>query len=45
MVLTVSAFSSVHASSVDPIEKVLQMISDLESKIIGEGHDAQKVVK
>merc|ERR1719262_396221 len=43
LVLTVSAFSSVHASSVDPIEKVLQMISDLESKIIGEGHDAQKV--
>jgi len=42
MLLAVSAFS-VHASSTDPIEKVLQMISDLESKIIGEGKDAQKV--
>merc|ERR1719262_259514 len=43
LVLTVSAFACTHASSVDPIEKVLQMISDLESKIIGEGKDAQKV--
>merc|ERR550537_518677 len=32
-----------HASSTDPIAKVLQMISDLEAKIIGEGNDAQKV--
>merc|ERR1719158_1950474 len=32
-----------HASSVDPIEKVLQMIGDLQAKIIGEGNDAQKV--
>merc|ERR1719316_586089 len=31
------------ASSTDPIEKVLQMISDLEGKIITEGKDAQKV--
>merc|ERR1719375_1094160 len=37
------AFSSAHASSTDPIEKVLQMISDLQAKIIGEGNDAQKV--
>merc|ERR1719158_1251892 len=32
-----------HASSVDPIEKVLQMIGDLQAKIIGEGNSAQKV--
>merc|ERR1719316_1059945 len=32
-----------HASSTDPIEKVLQMIGDLQAKIIGEGNDAQKV--
>merc|ERR1719478_1868006 len=32
-----------HASSADPIQKVISMIGDLESKIIGEGKDAQKV--
>merc|ERR1719247_2687682 len=32
-----------HASTTDPIAKVIQMISDLESKIISEGNDAQKV--
>merc|ERR1719158_854547 len=32
-----------HASSVDPIQKVLQMIGDLQAKIQGEGSDAQKV--
>merc|ERR1719375_289594 len=37
------AFSSAHASSTDPIEKVLQMISDLQAKVQGEGADAQKV--
>merc|ERR1719424_2105396 len=31
------------ASNVDPIAKVLQMIGDLQGKIIGEGNDAQKV--
>merc|ERR1719182_1135818 len=41
--LVASAVPSTHASSADPIEKVLQMISDLEAKIIGEGRDAQKV--
>merc|ERR1719223_486721 len=35
--------SVARASSTDPIEKVLQMIADLEAKIIGEGKDAQKV--
>merc|ERR1719223_2680425 len=37
------ALPSAHASSTDPIEKVLQMISDLEGKIMSEGKDAQKV--
>merc|ERR1719454_1552831 len=41
--LVASALFSAHAASTDPIEKVLQMISDLEAKIIGEGKDAQKV--
>jgi hypothetical protein len=31
------------ASSVDPIQKVVQMLSDLEGKIVGEGTAAQKV--
>jgi len=43
VLLLASAFPSTHAASTDPIEKVLQMISDLEAKIIGEGRDAQKV--
>ena len=32
-----------NATKTDPIEKVLQMISDLEAKIMSEGKDAQKV--
>merc|ERR1719262_1591571 len=31
------------ASMATPIEKVIQMMSDLETKIVGEGNDAQKV--
>jgi len=34
-------FSSVLAVEVNPIEKVVQMMSDLESKIIGEGKECQ----
>merc|ERR1719182_859765 len=37
------ALPTAHATNTDPIEKVLQMISDLQAKIIGEGNDAQKV--
>jgi hypothetical protein len=35
--------ASVQGTDVTPIEKVVQMLSDLETKIIGEGSDAQKV--
>jgi len=31
-----------HAEEANPIEKIIQMISDLETKIIGEGEAAQK---
>jgi chromosome segregation ATPase len=36
------AFSSAVAVEVNPIEKVIQMMSDLEGKIIGEGKECQK---
>jgi hypothetical protein len=29
------AVSGAHASSADPIQKVIQMISDLEAKVLG----------
>jgi hypothetical protein len=34
---------SAQGASVTPIEKVVQMLGDLETKILGEGKDAQKV--
>merc|ERR1719335_1857854 len=34
--------SSANASQASPIEKILEMISDLQAKVIGEGNDAQK---
>eukprot|EP00427_Karlodinium_veneficum_P011277 CAMPEP_0169093952 /NCGR_PEP_ID=MMETSP1015-20121227/17703_1 /TAXON_ID=342587 /ORGANISM="Karlodinium micrum, Strain CCMP2283" /LENGTH=678 /DNA_ID=CAMNT_0009154611 /DNA_START=55 /DNA_END=2091 /DNA_ORIENTATION=- len=34
---------SAHSTDASPIEKVVQMLSDLETKILGEGTDAQKV--
>jgi len=43
VLLAVLALSGVQADGVDPIEKVLQMIGDLQGKVIGEGNDAQKV--
>merc|ERR1719434_192401 len=33
---------SVSADQASPIEKIIEMISDLEAKVIGEGTDAQK---
>jgi len=41
-VLPVLFAASVNANEVNPIEKVIQMMSDLEAKIIGEGKEAQK---
>merc|ERR1719421_2068559 len=38
-----SASSEVTASKANPIEKVIEMMSDLQQKIIGEGQAAQKV--
>jgi erythromycin esterase-like protein len=35
--------STAQAGTVDPIQQVVTMISDLESKVIAEGKDAQKV--
>merc|ERR1719355_272659 len=43
LLLVATAIPSVSADSTDPIQKVLQMIGDLEGKIIREGNDAQKV--
>jgi len=41
--LSVAALRSAQADNATPIEKVLQMISDLQGKIQSEGADAQKV--
>merc|ERR1719281_1567662 len=38
-----AAFSPASAEQSSPIEKIMEMISDLQSKIIAEGTDAQKV--
>merc|ERR1719316_764921 len=37
-----SLVSSANAAEVNPIEKILEMISDLQAKVIGEGETAQK---
>ena len=34
--------SAADASQANPIEKILEMISDLQAKVIAEGEDAQK---
>merc|ERR1719443_330767 len=40
--LAAAAFSPASAEQASPIEKILEMISDLQAKVIGEGNDAQK---
>merc|ERR1719163_840539 len=40
--LALVAVSPVSTSEVSPVEKVIQMLSELEAKVIGEGRDAQK---
>jgi len=40
--LALAAFSA-SAEEMSPIEKIIQMIGDLETKVIGEGTEAQKV--
>merc|ERR1719284_2259373 len=43
MVFIMAALASpVSTSQANPIEKIIEMISDLEAKVIGEGADAQK---
>merc|ERR1719159_1479339 len=44
LLLAVSIVSTMAATSVaNPIEKVIEMLGDLQQKIIGEGEAAQKV--
>merc|ERR1719199_2134500 len=40
--LALVAVAPVSASGMSPVEKVIQMLADLEVKVIGEGKDAQK---
>merc|ERR1719171_1386002 len=40
--LVLAAFAPASANEASPIEKVLQMLGDLQTKIIGEGEEAQK---
>jgi len=41
-VVPLLVLAGVNGNEVNPIEKVIQMMSDLEAKIIGEGKEAQK---
>ena len=43
VILLAAALPNALADSATPIEKVVQMLGDLQAKIIGEGNDAQKV--
>merc|ERR1719506_2165410 len=42
VVLPLVALLPAEASQANPIEKIVQMISDLQAKVIGEGEEAQK---
>jgi len=42
-VFLLALVASASATEANPIEKILEMISDLQAKVIGEGTDAQKV--
>jgi len=42
MLFALMAFAPVQAEQVSPIEKIVEMISDLQAKVIGEGKEAQK---
>merc|ERR1719390_381805 len=42
VLLAFLAVAPASASQASPIEKILEMISDLQAKVIGEGADAQK---
>merc|ERR1719298_102971 len=42
IVLAMVAASPASAAEANPIEKIMEMISDLQAKVIGEGKDAQK---
>merc|ERR1719159_411399 len=42
ILLALVAVSPTQASQANPIEKILEMISELQAKVIGEGKDAQK---
>merc|ERR1719395_348210 len=42
MLFALMAFAPVQAEQGSPIEKIVEMISDLQAKVIGEGKEAQK---
>merc|ERR1719253_2304382 len=42
-VLALAVLPTVSANEMSPIEKIIEMLADLETKVIGEGKDAQKV--
>jgi len=43
ILLALVALQGAHASDATPIQKVIQMVGDLQAKIVAEGNDAQKV--
>merc|ERR1719337_819630 len=42
-IFALAAFAPTQATEANPIEKIVQMIGDLQAKVIGEGEQAQKV--